>query len=75
MKRTLQTLILLGTVLLASASRAAAPAAFTVDITGQGRPLILIPGLASSGEDWQGTVARLCGPKTGRACHVLTLAG
>jgi len=36
MKRTLQTLILLSTVLLAGASRAAAPAAFTVDVTGQG---------------------------------------
>ncbi|PLY46308.1 alpha/beta hydrolase [Janthinobacterium sp. ROICE36] len=75
MKRTLQTLILLTTALLAGASRAAAPAAFTVDVTGQGRPLILIPGLASSGEVWQGTVARLCGPHAARQCHVLTLAG
>ncbi|MGX9776923.1 alpha/beta fold hydrolase [Janthinobacterium aestuarii] len=75
MKRTLQTCILLAGVLLASASQAAAPAAFTVDVTGQGRPLILIPGLASSGEVWQGTVARLCGPQAARQCHVLTLAG
>lgn len=75
MKRTLQTLILLTTVMLAGASQAAAPAAFTVDVTGQGRPLILIPGLASSGEVWQGTVARLCGAQAGHACHVLTLAG
>jgi pimeloyl-ACP methyl ester carboxylesterase len=75
MKRTLQTLILLSTALLASASQAAAPKAFTVDVTGQGRPLILIPGLASSGDVWQGTVARLCGPQTARQCHVLTLAG
>ncbi|NHQ90862.1 alpha/beta fold hydrolase [Janthinobacterium lividum] len=74
MKRTMQKLLLLGT-LLAGASQAAAPAAFTVDVTGQGRPLILIPGLASSGEVWQGTVARLCGPQTTRQCHVLTLAG
>lgn len=74
MKRTMQKLLLLGT-LLAGASQAAAPAAFTVDVTGQGRPLILIPGLASSGEVWQGTVARLCGPQTARQCHVLTLAG
>ena len=35
MKRTLQTLILLTTVLLAGASRAAAPAPFTVDVTGK----------------------------------------
>ena len=75
MKRTLQTCILLAGVLLAGASQAAAPAAFTVDVTGQGRPLILIPGLASSGEVWQGTVARLCGPQAARQCHVLTLAG
>ncbi|MDX8123737.1 alpha/beta hydrolase [Janthinobacterium sp. GMG2] len=75
MKRTLQTCILLAGVLLAGASQAAAPAAFTVDVTGQGRPLILIPRLASSGEVWQGTVARLCGPQAARQCHVLTLAG
>ncbi len=75
MKRTLQTLILLNTLLAAGASQAAAPTAFTVDVTGQGRPLILIPGLASSGDVWQGTVARLCGPQTARQCHVLNLAG
>ncbi|MDN2673407.1 alpha/beta hydrolase [Janthinobacterium sp. SUN026] len=75
MKRTLQTLILLSTALLAGASQAAAPQAFTVEVTGQGRPLILIPGLASSGEVWQATVARLCGPQAAHQCHVLTLAG
>ena len=75
MKRTLQTLILLTSVLLAGTSQAAAPAAFTVEVTGQGRPLILIPGLASSGDVWQGTVARLCAPQVARQCHVLTLAG
>ena len=75
MKRTLQTLTLLGTLLLAGASHAATPTAFKVDVTGQGRPVVLIPGLASSGEVWQGTVARLCGPQAGRQCHVLTLAG
>ena len=75
MKRTLHILSLLTTVLLASASQAASPRAFTVDVTGQGRPVILIPGLASSGEVWQSTVARLCGPQSTRQCHVLTLAG
>ena len=75
MKKTISALTLLASALLTGAALAATPTAFTVDITGQGRPLILIPGLASSGEVWQGTVARLCGPKTGRACHVLTLAG
>ena len=75
MKKTISALTLLASALLTDAAHAATPTAFTVDVTGQGRPLILIPGLASSGEVWQGTVARLCGPKTGRACHVLTLAG
>ena len=75
MKKTISALTLLASALLTGAVHAATPTAFTVDVTGQGRPLILIPGLASSGEVWQGTVARLCGPKTGRACHVLTLAG
>lgn len=39
--------------------------------------MILIPGLASSGDVWQATVARLCGdarPQQ-RQCHVLSLAG
>jgi pimeloyl-ACP methyl ester carboxylesterase len=53
---------------------AAAPAhpAFKVDVTGKGAPIILIPGLASAGEVWNGTVAHYCGK---RQCHVLTLAG
>lgn len=49
----------------------AAPA-FKVEVTGQGAPVILIPGLASSGDVWQDTARHLCGP---RQCHVLTLAG
>ncbi|MGK5049410.1 alpha/beta fold hydrolase [Janthinobacterium sp. GB4P2] len=75
MKKTIPALTLLASALLTGAAHAATPTAFTVDVTGQGRPLILIPGLASSGEVWQGTVARLCGPQAARQCHVLTLAG
>jgi N-formylmaleamate deformylase len=45
---------------------------FAVTITGTGRPVILIPGLDSSGAVWDGTVARL---KDRYRCHVLTLAG
>ena len=75
MKRTLHTFSLFTALLLAGASQAAAPTAFTVEVTGQGSPVILIPGLASSGAVWQSTVARLCGPQAGRQCHVLTLAG
>ncbi len=75
MKRTLHTFSLFTALLLTGASQAAAPTAFTVEVTGQGSPVILIPGLASSGAVWQSTVARLCGPQAGRQCHVLTLAG
>ncbi|GJJ04940.1 alpha/beta hydrolase [Duganella rhizosphaerae] len=55
----------------AVAASAAHPA-FKVEVTGKGEPVILIPGLASSGEVWNGTVAHYCGS---RQCHVVTLAG
>ena len=45
---------------------------FKVEVTGSGKPMILIPGLASSGEVWADTVARY---KANYQCHVLTLAG
>jgi pimeloyl-ACP methyl ester carboxylesterase len=50
----------------------AAPHSFRVEVTGRGRPMILIPGLASSGDTWKSTVARY---KDRYECHVLTLAG
>lgn len=49
-----------------------APQAFRVERSGKGRPLVFIPGLASSGEVWNETVAHLQGKYD---CHVLTLAG
>jgi pimeloyl-ACP methyl ester carboxylesterase len=51
---------------------ASAQNAFQVKISGHGQPMILIPGLASSGETWDSTVARY---KDRYECHVLTLAG
>jgi N-formylmaleamate deformylase len=45
---------------------------FVVEVTGQGPPVIFIPGLASSGEVWDGVVTDLSPTHT---CHVLTLAG
>lgn len=48
------------------------PPAFAVHVTGSGRPVILIPGLSSSGAVWDGTVEHL---KDRYQCHVLTLAG
>lgn len=51
----------------------AAPSSFKVEVTGKGRPVILIPGLASSGPGtWATTVARY---QDRYQCHVLTLAG
>jgi pimeloyl-ACP methyl ester carboxylesterase len=79
MQRTiLKSLIsIAASVLLAHAPSTAQAAAnhpaFKVDVRGNaGQPVILIPGLASSGEVWNGTVAHYCGQ---RQCHVLTLAG
>jgi pimeloyl-ACP methyl ester carboxylesterase len=54
------------------AAASPSPTAFTVEVIGSGKPIILIPGLASSGEVWKGTVAHFCGK---HQCHVLTLAG
>lgn len=47
-------------------------APFSVTVTGSGPPMILIPGLASGGNVWDGTVAHF---KSHYQCHVLTLAG
>jgi pimeloyl-ACP methyl ester carboxylesterase len=46
------------------------PTAFTVDVRGTGRPVILIPGLGCPGSVWDETVAHLHAQT-----HVLTLAG
>jgi pimeloyl-ACP methyl ester carboxylesterase len=62
---------LLALALMLSAA-ASAQNAFQVKISGHGQPMILIPGLASSGETWDSTVARY---KDRYECHVLTLAG
>ena len=45
---------------------------FNVTIKGEGKPIILIPGLACSGEVWNETVAKL---QSKYQCHILTLAG
>lgn len=65
-------LTMVPTAAAAAASAAPAHPAFKVDVSGKGAPIILIPGLASAGEVWDGTVARYCGK---HQCHVLTLAG
>lgn len=45
---------------------------FRVTVRGQGRPLLLVPGLMSGGDVWDGTVAHL---ETRYRLHVVTLAG
>ncbi len=61
-------------LLLSLPSFLSAQSAFRVNVTGpaQAPVMILIPGLASSGETWDATVARY---KDRYQCHVLTLAG
>jgi N-formylmaleamate deformylase len=46
-------------------------ASFKVEVYGKGAPLLLIPGLACSGEVWEATVDSL---KDRYECHVLTLS-
>jgi pimeloyl-ACP methyl ester carboxylesterase len=65
MKKTLFAMLLISTSLMAQDS-------FRVQVTGKGQPIILIPGLSSSGETWDATVARY---QDHFECHVLTLAG
>lgn len=48
------------------------PTAFTVKVTGTGRPVIFIPGLACDGSIWDGTLAHLGGKVQ---AHVISLAG
>lgn len=79
MKRTTfkhlsNTIAVAAGLLLLAATASAAPTAFEVKVSGTGAPVILIPGLASSGEVWDGTVEHYCGGGK-RQCHVLTLAG
>ena len=62
----------LGSLALQGAEAGAKPRSFAVEVTGAGQPVILIPGMASSGTVWDGTVAHL---KDHYQCHVLTLAG
>ena len=45
---------------------------FNVEIKGKGKPIILIPGLASSGKVWKQTTDTL---QKKYECHILTLAG
>jgi len=70
----LKTIATLAAVLTLQNAAATEHPAFNVEVTGTGAPIILIPGLASSGKVWDGTVKHYCA--SGKyQCHVLTLAG
>ena len=51
---------------------AEAPQVIDVKMTGHGRPVIFIPGLATAGAVWDGTVRRL---QDKYECHVVNIAG
>lgn len=68
----LLTLLSFVFALAAGPSFAADSAAFQVQVTGHGQPMILIPGLASPGAVWDTTVAHF---KDRYECHVISLAG
>ena len=59
-------------VATATLCSAAETVSFQVKVTGHGRPMILIPGLASPGAVWDATVTHF---NKDYECHVLTLAG
>jgi pimeloyl-ACP methyl ester carboxylesterase len=74
--RVLSSTLLLTLGLLTAASAAQSQTvqnrSFSVTKVGHGRPMILIPGLVSSGDVWSSTVEHF---KDRYECHVLTLAG
>lgn len=59
-------------ILAAAQVEAAEPTAFTVQVTGQGSPVIFIPGFTCPGSVWDTTVNAI---KADHECHVITIAG
>ncbi|MBK1876917.1 alpha/beta fold hydrolase [Pelagicoccus mobilis] len=57
---------------LTIASIASADRSFQVEVTGSGRPIIFIPGLACDGSVWNEAVSQYSGSNE---CHVLSIAG
>lgn len=75
MHRTIAKRLAMFTASLMFANGALAAAShpsFKVEVSGKGQPMIMIPGLASDGSVWNGTVEHFCAQ---HQCHVLTLAG
>lgn len=71
--KTLITLVSAALLFAASSLRAAeAPKVIDVKVTGQGEPIIFIPGLTTPGAVWDDTVKHL---QDKFQCHVVTIAG
>ncbi len=56
----------------AATASAAEPVHFSVQVTGKGRPVVLIPGLTCNGSIWQPTAERLQG---NYELHIVSIAG
>ncbi len=65
-------LFLLLSFLLLSWATPAQPSAFTVEVTGQGEPVFLLPGFTCTSEVWKQTVAAIAET---HECHAFTFAG
>jgi len=76
MKKIMQWILMLLVTLpcwmIAHASDSPDTPWFVVEVSGEGPPMLLIPGLSSSGEVWQETVDHY---SLNYECHVFTLAG
>ncbi len=59
-------------VIFATCHALAAPTRFTITVSGAGPDVILIPGLASPGATWDGTVAHVAAH---HRVHVVQVAG
>ncbi|MGA7614407.1 MAG: alpha/beta hydrolase [Thermoanaerobaculia bacterium] len=64
--------LLVVTLCIATLALAAEPVAFRAEVSGSGRPMILIPGLACPGSVWSSTVSHF---ENRYEMHVLTLGG
>ena len=68
----MKKLLLILSLFIGLSGLKAQPAAFKVEVSGKGAPIILIPGYSCSGEVWKETVEHL---KKSYECHVITIAG
>jgi N-formylmaleamate deformylase len=69
---TMKKFLLFIGIVVAAASLHAQSYSFRADVSGKGKPIILIPGLGCDGAVWNETVAVL---SANYECHVLTLPG